>query len=98
MHPWVPVSTQILEWSAQASAGSLGHSLAQGMGHPDRRFSSFTKWDLPFTLMTFLADPRFCGTRFLQKLMAKYSLWHKLNTLKDLKITKRWQEVGWTWR
>lgn len=70
MHPWKPVSTQIPEWSAQASAGSLGHSLAQGMGHPDRRFSSFMRWDLPSTLMTFL-PPTLLWNSFLTEARGK---------------------------
>lgn len=71
MCPWMTVSTQIPEWSAQASARSLGRSLTQEMGLPDRRFSSFRKWDLLFTLTTFSMYPRFCGSCFLRKLMAK---------------------------
>lgn len=96
MHSWTTMSAQILERSAQASARSLGRSLTQGPGHPDHRFLPFMKCDLQFTLTAFLIYLRFLGVRFLRKLMTKYSLRHTLNTFKDLKVTKRWQEVGWT--
>jgi len=98
MHSWTTVSAQLLEWSAEASPRSLGRSLTQGAGHPDHRFLPFVKCDLQFTLTAFLIHLHSCGVRFLRELMTKTSLRHKLNTFKDLKVTKRWQEVGWTQR